>query len=31
MIALLERVALGFAREESTPPKLRTLEGFVGQ
>jgi tetratricopeptide (TPR) repeat protein len=30
-IDLLERVALGFEREESPPQKLRKLEGFVVQ
>src|SRR6266436_1834021 len=31
MIDLLERVALGFEREESPPHKLRKLEGFLVQ
>jgi TOMM system kinase/cyclase fusion protein len=31
LIDLLERVALGFEREESPPQKLRKLEGFVVQ
>src|SRR5262249_28563356 len=31
IIDLLERVALGFAREESPQQKLRKLEGFLGQ
>ena len=31
MIDLLERVALRFEREESTPQKLRKLEGFLVQ
>ena len=31
MIDLLERVALQFEREESTPQKLRKLEGFLVQ
>src|SRR3989454_1661675 len=31
MIELLERVALGFEREEAPPQKLRKLEGFLVQ
>jgi hypothetical protein len=31
LIELLERVALRFEREESSPPKLNKLEGFLVQ